>query len=267
MIRFSSSSTPGPSWLGIGAQRSGTTWLTDLIARHPRVGIPVGPRGRPQKELQWLHKVPEGLRTEEAYQALFRGRKGQLLGEWTPVYLTALSVPAVARRVCQPDAPFFAVLRDPISRYASSMRLWVQRSETPVKPGSGAAVPWRIAPQVTFAQWCGMYADQLDAWARVCGRDRLVVLTYEEAVQQPQAACDQMWKAMGIDPVPIGDADEPTDLMRNDPATHAAAGKSDWQWPETMKEQLLALYRPQVRRLRDDWGLNTSVWPNFTDLQ
>lgn len=267
MIRRSSSSPTGPSWIGIGAQRSGTTWLTDLIGRHPKVGIPTGRRGRPQKELQWLHKIPEGLRSEEEYCALFRGRKGQLIGEWTPVYLTALSVPVVAQRVALPDAPFFAVLRDPISRYASAMRLWAKRSGAPREPGSGAAIPWRLAPQVTFAQWCGMYADQLDAWRRVCGRDRLVVFTYEEAVKDPQAACDRMWKAMGVDPVPVGDADEPTNLMRNDPATHAASGQSDWQWPETNKEQLLALYGPQVKRLRDDWGVDTSLWQNFPDLQ
>ena len=29
----------GPSWLGIGAQRSGTTWLTDLLVQHPQVGL------------------------------------------------------------------------------------------------------------------------------------------------------------------------------------------------------------------------------------
>ena len=26
-----------PAWLGIGAQRSGTTWFTDLLTQHPQV--------------------------------------------------------------------------------------------------------------------------------------------------------------------------------------------------------------------------------------
>jgi len=263
MIR--SSSEPGPSWLGIGAQRGGTTWLTDLIARHPKVSLTAGRRGSPQKELQLLHKVAEGLEDEQEYRDRFPSRKGQLVGEWTPLYLTFLAVPAVAERVCQAEAPYFAVLRDPIERYASSMRLWTKRSQSAAPPGPGVAIPWRIAPQVAHAQWCGMYADQLDAWARVSGRDRLVVLTYEEAVRDPQAACVRMWKAMGADPVPIGDANEPTDLMRNDPARHAAR-PGDWQWPDTLKDQLLALYRPQVQRLRDEWGVDISTWPNFADM-
>lgn len=240
--------------------------MTDLIARHPRVGLVAGRRDRPQKELQALHKIAEGLREEQAYRDLFSSRDDQLLGEWTPVYLTLFGVPAVAQRVCRDNAPFFAVLRDPIDRYASSMRLWAKRTQAQKPPGPGVAVPWRIAPQVAHAQWCGMYADQLDAWARVTRRERLVVMTFEEAVRDPQSACDRMWTAMGVDPVAIGNADEPTDLLRNNPTKHAVRGRGDWQWPETLKDQLLHLYAPQVRRLRDDWGIDVSSWRNFSGL-
>ena len=46
----------GPAWLGIGAQRSGTTWLTDLLVQHPQVAL--GSNGK--KEQHLLHKVADG---------------------------------------------------------------------------------------------------------------------------------------------------------------------------------------------------------------
>ena len=49
--------TGGPSWLGIGAQRSGTTWFTDLLTQHPQVGL--GTNGK--KEQHLLHKVADGV--------------------------------------------------------------------------------------------------------------------------------------------------------------------------------------------------------------
>ena len=45
-----------PAWLGIGAQRSGTTWFTDLLTQHPEVGL--GTNGK--KEQHLLHKVGDG---------------------------------------------------------------------------------------------------------------------------------------------------------------------------------------------------------------
>jgi hypothetical protein len=45
-----------------------------------------------------------------------------------------------------------------------------------------------------------MYADQLDVWANFVGRDRLLVMTYEWAVKEPQAACDRVWAALGLEP-------------------------------------------------------------------
>ena len=46
-----------PAWLGIGAQRSGTTWFTDLLTQHPQVDL--GTNGK--KEQHLLHKVADGV--------------------------------------------------------------------------------------------------------------------------------------------------------------------------------------------------------------
>ena len=255
---MTSHSQSGPAWLGIGAQRAGTTWLTDLLTQHPKVGLGVGHyKGVVRKEHHALHKVAEGLEDHARYRDRFQGAPGEYIGEWTPYYLTALNVPAAAVAVTDESVPFFVALRDPIERYASSMRLWVVRPKTRT----------RLAPQLAQAQWSGMYADQLDAWARIAGRDRLVVMVFEEAAKEPQPACDRMWRAMGLEPRQLKKAEKTSSrALRRAGPTHAAASEAEWRWPPGLKEELTRLYNPQVRRLRDDWGLDVSLWPNFADL-
>ncbi len=44
-----------PDFLGIGAQKSGTTWLYQNLAAHPQVWMP------PVKELHYLDHKPQSL--------------------------------------------------------------------------------------------------------------------------------------------------------------------------------------------------------------
>jgi hypothetical protein len=245
-----STPSPGPAWLGIGAQRSGTTWLTDLIVQHPQLDVGMATKKgkyRPVKEHQYLHRLAEGVGSEDEYRARFDGEPEVALGEWTPFYLAALSVPHVARRVCRDDAPFFAVLRDPVDRFASARRLWMQR---PNHRGS-------LAQSMARAQWLGCYADQLDGWARVVGRERMLVLGFETARDDPATACGQMWDRVGLAPVELKRVDEPSG---------SSSKHEDWRWPEGLQDQLVHLYADQVRRVRDDWGVDVSRWRNFADV-
>src|SRR3954453_3892110 len=110
-------SLPGPSWLGIGAQRSGTTWFTDLLTQHPEVGL--GTNGK--KEQHLLQKVADGVLPAADYLELFPPDAVRR-GEWTPQYLRHASAPAAAARLL-PDAPVLVLLRDPVERFRSAMRL------------------------------------------------------------------------------------------------------------------------------------------------
>ena len=84
-----------PDFVGIGAYRSGTTWLYEMIVAHPDVAIPPG---RP-KELDFFEPFWEvGFTPAEVsrYHRYFPRPPGKLVGEWTP----ALHV----RQLDPPDA-------------------------------------------------------------------------------------------------------------------------------------------------------------------
>jgi len=233
------SADPGcPTWLGIGAQRSGTTWFTDLLTQHPQVGL--GTNGR--KEQHLLHKVADGVLPADDYLSLFPA-DGVCRGEWTPQYLRHASVPAAAARLL-PDAPVLVLLRDPLDRFRSAMRLAATRA------AAGNPSPWPYPVPITVQTFTGFYADQLDAWVAAVGPDRMVVMVYEQVRRTPQAATDDVWRRLGLDPVALAGVEEAS----------GSSSRAAWDWPEGLREALQVMYRPQLTRLESEWGLDVSDW-------
>lgn len=222
-----------PAWLGIGAQRSGTTWFTDLLTQHPQVGL--GVNGK--KEQHLLHKVADAKLPVESYTEQFP-EDGTLRGEWTPQYLRHPSTAACAARLI-PDAPILVLLRDPVARYRSAMRLAATRQKS---------WPYPVPP--TIQTWTGMYADQLAGWGANVGRDRIRIMVFEDVVKDPQAAVDAVWRDLGVEPVPLRDVEKES----------SSSSRADWEWPEGLEETLRVMYRPQVGRLEAEWGVDLSSW-------
>ncbi len=86
--------TGPPDFVGLGAQRAGTTRWFDLIVQHPEVEAPSVTR----KELHYFDRFHSGgFATTDAvaYHDYFPRPRGRLTGEWTPFYLAAPWVPAM----------------------------------------------------------------------------------------------------------------------------------------------------------------------------
>lgn len=224
-----------PAWLGIGAQRSGTTWFTDLLVQHPSVGL--GTNGK--KEQQLLHKVADGRRPAEEYLSLFPTDLRR--GDWTPQTMRHASAPGCVARML-PDVPVLVLLRDPVERYRSAMRLREGRQSS-----------WPYPVPMGMQTWTGFYADQLDAWAAAVGRARMHVMVYEQVRADPQAAVDAIWRLLGLDPVPLAEVGRES----------SSSSTADWEWTPGLRETLEVLYAPQVRRLAEDWGLDVGSWRSF----
>ncbi len=226
-----------PAWLGIGAQRSGTTWFTDLLTQHPEVGL--GTNGR--KEQQLLHQVADGRVPDAEYLDLFPD-DGIRRGEWTPHYMRHASTPGVAARLV-PAGPVLVLLRDPVERFRSAMRLAATRGKS-----------WPYPVPINVQTWSGFYADQLAAWVDAVGRERMHVMVYEVVRNDPQRAVDEVWRRLGVDPVPL------TAVARES----SSSSRADWEWTPGLRESLQVMYRPQAERLARDWDLDVSGWSGLT---
>lgn len=110
----------GPAWLGIGAQRCGTTWFTDLLTQHPEMDV-----ARGIKEHHWLYRYGLTQDWSEAARAEYREAftsEELKLGEWTPYYMRASWAAEIVADALPSDTPILVLVRDPVDRFASALR-------------------------------------------------------------------------------------------------------------------------------------------------
>lgn len=230
-----------PDFVGVGAQRSGTTWLYSLIAAHPDV------HGGATKELHYFHRYWNRSFTDvdaERYARYFPRPPGLRAGEWSPGYLSHFWVPPLLARAV-PDARVLVSLRDPVERYRSGV---VLQAETRRLGAAGASTAFRL----------GCYGLQLEHLLSSIPRDRVHVVQFEAATADPARTLAGLYAFVGVDP-----AFRPAGIDR--PVNAARAKKGDLD--SGIRAALVDAYEPDVRRLLDlDLGVDVSRWPNFVHL-
>ncbi len=180
--------TGPPDFVGIGAQRAGTTRWFDLIVAHPQIQAPPATR----KELHYFDRFHAGAFTAAdaaAYDSYFPRPQGQLTGEWTPVYLAAPWVPAMLVAAA-PEAKLLVTLRDPIERYLSGLQRHhrtARATDTPLNA---------MAPLEAFMR--GFYHAQLTHLLAHFDRARVLILQYERCVCEPLEQLRRTFAFLGV---------------------------------------------------------------------
>jgi hypothetical protein len=230
-----------PDFVGIGAQKAGTTWWFELIVAHPGVFH----RHPIHKERHFFARFatePFGPTDVDAYHAWFPRPEGTITGEWTPDYL---SQPWVAPLLAQaaPDARLLVMVRDPIERLLSGLAHGARL------PGShdGAARAEAVER--------GFYAAALHRWTTELESGRLLCLQYEQCVADPVTQLARTYRFLGLD-----DTYRPADLRRPQNPTRRPKATMD---PDA-RRRLVELYRADVMALRDMVpDLDLHLWPDF----
>jgi len=245
-----------PHWyLGIGAQKAGTSWLSHNLRQHPGIwnlpvkefhffdepAVPVAFRGmRPKianprwlklvvREMpltivdprrwpnaRWLLRFATAPRTDETYRALMAGPPARIGGDVTPAY-ARLEVADVARiRRVVPDVRVFYLLRDPIARAWSQASMYFRKHGTP----DIMSVPREVLLQFfrrDSVRRNGDYLRTLDIWERHFAPDQIHVDFLERIVQNPGHVLEDVLRFIGV----TGDARVPAvDLAQPRNAGH-----------------------------------------------
>ena len=235
---------PGPpDFVGIGAQKAGTTWWFDLIATHPGVTTPVGLH----KERHLLDRYASrsfDRRAIEGIHAWFPRRPGTITGEWPPDYCTFAWAPELLRRAA-PDARVLMLVRDPVDRFLSGVAHYATRG-TPVD-GLVLADAFRR----------GCYASLLEPWLHAYGRDRVLVLQYEQCTDDADRWLAETFAFLGLSEYHPSEAEQP----RRPAPTPRDVLEDD------ARERLVALYEPDVAELAALVPtLDLKRWPGFGHL-
>ena len=239
--------TGPPDFVGIGAQRSGTSWWYRGIEAHPSVVRVKGQR----KELHyfnrfWSGEVPPDF--AQSYASLFPRPPGAISGEWTPRYMHDFwSLPLL--RDAAPDARVLVILRDPVERYHSGATRMVRLAED-------AERPLRMI-EITDALWRSFYCEQLERVFELYPRDRVLVLQFERCRTDPEGQMAATCRFLGLDPF-----DElPGQLLRE------RSPRDKPTLPDRTRDELIHRLTGDVSRLAELCPeIDVSMWPNFSHL-
>jgi len=237
--------TGPPDFIGVGTQRSGTTWWFETLLAHPQIRAPRG-----GKELHYFDRYGGRELTDPgiaAYHELFPRGPGQIAGEWTPRYMHDFWTPPLLARAA-PAAKLLVMFRDPVERFRSGALH--QMSLTPKA---------RIAGITSDAIERGRYAAQLRRLLAYHDESKLLILQYEKCVAEPADQYRRTLAFLGVDTEHRHDGFE-----QRRGTTQAANKQPLW---DDMLDGLRAAYEPEVLELAAMApDIDVSLWSNFAHL-
>ena len=220
-----------PNLFLIGAMKSGTTYLTKLLAYHPSVFMcrPEEPSyfvdpGQLRKiwPYMWDQKYWKG---EEHYLRLFQGAGNAIIiGESSTNYSKRPLIPDVPEKIraFNATARFIYIMRDPIERTLS--HYWhMVRYHGEYRPMLRA-----IAEEHEFCD-VSYYAMQLKPFFECFGREQVKTLTFEELVANPNQVMKELFIWLNVDTsVDLPDTHVPENVTPDRVAMARARGVLQW---------------------------------------
>lgn len=257
MSRPLAQAAPGqlPHFVGLGAQKAGTTSLHGWLQNHPQIFLP------PQKELQFF-TLNYQAGPHWYHQHFQQAAPGQHCGEITPYYLFHPLVPQRLQALL-PRARLIILLRDPVERTLSQVFHAIRLGLEPLDPVAALAAEERRLEGAHEQLQAGephpghqhhgyvlrsRYEQQLARYEALFDQEQLLLLRSEDMYSHPAAVWDRLMAFLALQP-----------LNQTPPLPHLNQGS-----PET--QQLAAGIRKQLRETLEEtyqtmaqrYGM---VWP------
>ncbi|MBK8086034.1 MAG: sulfotransferase [Devosia sp.] len=228
------------SFMGIGAQKCGTTWLYHWLSRHPLVAFPLG------KEVHFWDR--RDTRSIESYLGAFSGDRVE--GDITPAYGFQPPETIAEVRALLPALRLVYLYRNPIERAWSHARMDLR-----VAGGTVGSTPdsWFIGHfNGTDSLLRGDYLTCIRNW-RDAYDGQLLVLPTEDLSRDARTALTRCCNHIGISAeayAAISDDELAAPIFRGD----------DVPLRPSLYPVLHALYCEKISRLSDYLGADLSGW-------
>lgn len=178
-------SPQGIDFIGVGAQKAGTSWLYANLYEHPEICAPI-------KELHFFSR-PRFEKGREWYESHFRFcKQSSKKGEFSTSYLYSKEAPKRIHSL-YPEAKLIAVLRHPVNRAYSQYQNAIKAGE--------------IGEFMSFEEYAtkepsvyeqGLYAKQLEHYFVHFKREQILVLIYEDIEKDPAAFMRRVYEFIGV---------------------------------------------------------------------
>jgi hypothetical protein len=250
----------GPDFVGIGVQKSGTTWVADVLAQHPDVLLC-------KKEISFF--VRYFHKGYGWYEGFFEDKQGRVAGELSVNYIYSprpdsahrefypkwnprrrltfwRRAPAARDELAShyPGLRVFAVFRNPIERAWSHYWYWRRRRERKGKQ----LVPFErmFGDDGRWIRSQGCYAELLPPWLERF--PDLGIFLYDDIVQDPKRLARNVYRFIGVEESFEPELDREVNVGRKE------------AMPDAARALLLHTYRDQIARFGELAQRDVSHW-------
>ncbi|MFT4706200.1 MAG: hypothetical protein ACJAXK_001824 [Yoonia sp.] len=177
---------PIVTFIGIGAQKSATSWLHHALSFHPEIAT------SDPKELNYFTgKYDRGTAWYERHFA--DGTAAKAKGECSPTYFFSSDAAQRAYNY-NPNLRLIAVLRDPTERAWSNHLHEIRKGHI----AETTSFEQGMARNPTYVSQ-SRYKENLSRWIDIFGRDAMLVLLAEDIAVAPEVAFQSVCTHLGVD--------------------------------------------------------------------
>lgn len=232
------------NFLGIGAQKAGTTWLYERLSAHPAILFPAG------KEVHfWNANRDKGL---DWYIGQFAGElAGTIKGEITPAYqiLDASQIREI--HAINPALRLLFIVRNPVERAWSAALMRVKNRDLVYEETPDAWFVEQFHADTSLSR--GDYETSLRTWLDIFPIEQLLVMRYEHITTDPVGLLADCASHLGVDRNYFAGQD-PQALSEK------VFGGLGHPLRPSLLPVLREIYTPRIRRLEQFLGMEFSGW-------
>lgn len=177
-----------PDFIGLGAQRAGTSWIYACLYEHPDIYAPI-------KEVHFFSREAAWSRGYEWYESTFRKRPSDAkAGELSTSYLSSPETPARIRDR-YPDVKLFVSFRNPVDRaYSNYLNDLVAG-----RVNQGTDFGEALSEHSEYV-YQGLYATHLARFLELFRSDQVLAMVYEDSLTDPVEFVQKIYRFLGVDP-------------------------------------------------------------------
>jgi hypothetical protein len=174
-------------FIGLGAQKSGTSWVYACLYEHPKICAPI-------KEIHFFsrERFSKGRKWYEDH--FKRCKNGLKQGEFSTSYLYSKETPQRIKNM-YPHAKLIAILRNPVDRAISQYRNAIKAGEIDETTSFNA-----YAKQEPSSLEQGLYVKQIKRYLEYFPREQMLILIYEDTKKDPAKFIKTIYEFLGVDP-------------------------------------------------------------------
>jgi hypothetical protein len=236
----------------IGAMKCGTTSLAGLLMKHSSIFI-----GR-HKEPNFFADRGKKLTSEREYleswdlNEIF-AKRGKWLLDASTSYSKFPAFGDAAQNIAgfTNKAKFIYLMRDPLRRIESQLAHAYQNSE---------GFPARYAQKRTNLKFyrhmiaVSSYAQQLANYERQFGRDKILLLQFEDLIGDTEDTMSEVWGFLNLVPPTVSFLEHKNSRAQKTKVPNTKLLPSELE--AEIREQL----KPEMEQLSRHWGVNVAKW-------